>query len=153
MPNELGLHYAAYMDKSEYDQIKAEIIRRRETKIQTVDSEMEAEMKSLDLIWDLSQEIGIPMKATRTIASDSLEFPVVRNRPSSPVSRVREVIRNLHGDFGNREISSLLYAEGSKSMESKDISSALNKLNKQGEIEQIAPGKGRRPAVYRKVER
>jgi hypothetical protein len=75
--------------------------------------------------------------------------------PSSvqkPIATVRRAIQELGDRFGNREIGEAVKKIFNLTMESKQISSALNKLAKNKEIRQVVAGIGRRPAIYEKQE-
>ena len=60
-------------------------------------------------------------------------------------------IKQMKDDYSLRDISALLKREG-RPMRSADISVVLTRMKSRGEIEEIEPGNGPIPAVYRKPE-
>jgi hypothetical protein len=60
-------------------------------------------------------------------------------------------IKQMTGDYTLRDIRALLEREGCQ-MPHAEISVVLTRLKQRGEIEEIRPGGGRTPAVYRKPD-
>ena len=60
-------------------------------------------------------------------------------------------IEQMTGDYTLRDIRALLEREGSQ-MPHAEISVVLTRLKSRGQIEEIRPGGGRTPAVYRKPD-
>ena len=61
-------------------------------------------------------------------------------------------IQQMTEDYTVRDIAALLAREGS-SMSSAKLSVVLSRLKNRGEIEQITPGRGRRPGIFRNPAR
>ena len=64
--------------------------------------------------------------------------------------RVEWAIARLTGDYTLQDIQALLAREGRR-LEGAEISVILSRLKRRGKIEEIRPGLGRKPAIFRKT--
>lgn len=146
------------MDRAEYDRIKAAVEATKAKRLAEAEEEYQSALKSLELVYAIAERLAKDSALQATPASqpippsnvDADVPPKVQRTVLSPTAIVRGIIRHIDGSFGHRDIAALAQMRLGTPMDSKAISSALNKLHKQGEIAQIVSGIGRRPAVYQR---
>ena len=72
------------------------------------------------------------------------------NRHGANTMAVQWAIARLPGDYTLQDIQALLAREGRR-LEGAEISVILSRLKKRGKIEEIRPGFGRKPSIFRKA--
>ena len=78
------------------------------------------------------------------------ELKAIGSWHGANTTRVEWAIARLTGDYTLQDIQALLAREGRR-LQGAEISVILSRLKKRGKIEEIRPGIGRKPSIFRKA--
>jgi hypothetical protein len=132
------------MKLKQYKKLRAALQARRDQAVATAD-ETQRELDALDLVWSVAQrESG---------GNTGGSGPAVGSRSDLP-DRIRAAVGGFPGEFSYSQV-----VEALKSFYPEDLSpkrttvvSILSRLVDSDEIKLISAGKGRKPAVYRRID-
>jgi hypothetical protein len=145
------------MDKIELGKYRAELIAERQTKLDAVHQAYKRKLAALDVLLE-EDENSASKNGTSNGTHQPLNAPPPGVKAESLVDAVREAIRELSGSrpggrFGSPNILQYIKKEYPRmNILPADISNRLWLMRRDGIIEVVEQGGGRKPSIYRRVE-